>query len=47
MRKLFLSACLILAGLATPAAALQSDCLAIAGREPRVVPAAYEPTRCG
>lgn len=45
MRKLFLSACLVLAGLATPAAALQSDCLAIAGREPRIVPAAYEPAR--
>lgn len=42
MRKLFLSAFLFLGLAAGPAAALQSDCLAMAGREPRVVPAAYE-----
>ena len=42
MRTLFLSACLVLTALAAPAAA-QGDCLAIAGREPRVVPAAFEP----
>jgi L-ascorbate metabolism protein UlaG (beta-lactamase superfamily) len=44
MRKLFLSACLVLSALAVPAAA-QGDCLAIAGREPRVVPAAFEPAK--
>lgn len=47
MRTLFLSACLVLAGLATPAAAVQSDCLAIAGREPRIVPAAIELAKLG
>jgi len=43
MRNLLLSAFLLLGAMATPAAALQSDCLAMAGAEPRVVPAAYEP----
>jgi L-ascorbate metabolism protein UlaG (beta-lactamase superfamily) len=40
MRKVLLSALLFFWG-AAPAAALQSDCLAMAGREPQVVPAAY------
>ena len=40
MRLLVLSF-LALIGAAAPAAALQSDCLAMAGAEPRVVPAAY------
>jgi L-ascorbate metabolism protein UlaG (beta-lactamase superfamily) len=44
MRKLFLYACLVLSALTVPAAA-QGDCLAIAGREPRVVPAAFEPAK--
>ena len=43
MRNLLLSAFLLLGAMAAPAAALQSDCLAMAGAEPRVVPAAYEP----
>lgn len=42
MRKLGLSACLILAAMTAPAAAVQSDCLAIAGRGPLVVPAAVD-----
>jgi L-ascorbate metabolism protein UlaG (beta-lactamase superfamily) len=40
MRKFILSAMLLIGSVA-PAAALQSDCLAMAGAEPRVVPAAY------
>jgi len=40
MRKLVLSALLLVLG-AVPAAALQSDCLAMAGRERSIVPAAY------
>jgi L-ascorbate metabolism protein UlaG (beta-lactamase superfamily) len=40
MRKFILSA-LLFFGCVAPAAALQSDCLAMAGAEPRVVPAAY------
>ena len=43
MRKFVLSA-LLLIWCAAPAAALQSDCLAMAGAEPRVVPAAYAET---
>ena len=40
MRKFVLSAVLFCWSV-VPAAALQSDCLAMAGNEPRVVPAAY------
>jgi L-ascorbate metabolism protein UlaG (beta-lactamase superfamily) len=40
MRKFILSA-LLFVWCAAPAAALQSDCLAMAGAEPRVVPTAY------
>jgi L-ascorbate metabolism protein UlaG (beta-lactamase superfamily) len=40
MRKFILSA-LIFAWCAAPAAALQSDCLAMAGNQPNVVPTAY------
>lgn len=42
MLKLLLSA-VVLAWGVLPAAALQSDCLAIAGAEPRIVPAALQP----
>ena len=42
MRKFILSALLVFCW-AAPAAALQSDCLAMAGAEPRVVPAALKP----
>lgn len=45
MRKLFLAACLVLSGLATPAAAVQSDCLAIAGAAPSVIPASVDLAR--
>ncbi len=40
MRKFILSALALIWG-AVPAAALQSDCLAMAGRDAKVVPAAY------
>ena len=40
MRKFILSA-LIFAWCAAPAAAVQSDCLAMAGNQPNVVPASY------
>lgn len=42
MRKMILAAVLFLATI-TPAAALQSDCLAMASRTPGVVPVAYTP----
>lgn len=42
MRKMILTAVLSLA-LVSPAAAMQSDCLAIASRTPKVVPVAYTP----
>ncbi len=42
MRSFILSA-LFFVWCVAPAAALQSDCLAMAGQEPRVVPAAFEP----
>lgn len=42
MRSIILSALLVF-WCAAPAAALESDCLAMAGTESRVVPAAFEP----
>ena len=42
MRKVFLAVLLFLVG-AGPALALQSDCLAMASREPGIMPAAYTP----
>ncbi|PZF76996.1 Zn-dependent hydrolase [Aestuariivirga litoralis] len=47
MRNLLVSFCFGLAAMATPAAAVQSDCLAIASGEPRVVPAAIELAKLG
>lgn len=44
MRKIMLPLLMLVAG-ASPVMALQSDCLAMAGAEPRIVPAAYAETR--